>query len=316
MDYNLVHSVTLDREKCKGCTKCIQLCPTQAIRVRNGKAKIIKDKCIDCGECIRVCPHHAKKGVTDDLSMLSRFKYRIALPAPSFYGQFKGLSDINILLNALTKIGFDDVFEVAYAAQIITRETQKLFETGQLAKPTISSACPAVVRLISVRYPNLIGNVLPIISPMDLAGRLAKEMAVQHTGLCAEEVGVFFITPCAAKATASKYPLGVAKTYIDGVFSVNDVYLKVLPYLNNKENLKELSKAGFHGVCWANTGGEVSALGQENIIAVDGIHNVVKILEEIEDDKLLDVDYVEALACTGGCVGGAAQCGKQLCSAN
>ncbi|UKI38473.1 MAG: 4Fe-4S binding protein [Clostridiales bacterium] len=58
---NIIHSVTLDKEKCKGCTKCIQLCPTQAIRVRNGKARIIKEKCIDCGECINVCPYHAKR---------------------------------------------------------------------------------------------------------------------------------------------------------------------------------------------------------------------------------------------------------------
>ena len=72
---NIIHSVTLDKEKCKGCTKCIQLCPTQAIRVRNGKARIIKEKCIDCGECINVCPYHAKKGVTDKFEIINNFKY-------------------------------------------------------------------------------------------------------------------------------------------------------------------------------------------------------------------------------------------------
>lgn len=301
---NIIHSVTLDKDRCKGCTKCIQLCPTQAIRVRNGKAKILKDKCIDCGECIRVCPYHAKKGVTDSFDMLNNYKYKIALPAPTFYGQFKKVENINTLLNALVKIGFDDVFEVAYAAQIITRETKNLIASGELETPTISSACPAVVKLISIRYPNLLPNIIPIISPMDLAGKLAKKIAMEKTGLKEEEIGTFFISPCAAKATSVKSPCGLDKSYIDGVLSVSDVYLKVLPYISKKEDVIELSKADFRGVCWANSGGEVASLDMENVIAVDGIHNVIKILDEIEDDKLSEIEYAEILACPGGCVGG------------
>lgn len=301
---SIIHSVTLDKERCKGCTKCIQLCPTQAIRVRNGKAKILKDKCIDCGECINVCPHHAKKGVTDSFDEINNYKYKIALPAPSFYGQFKMVDNINTILNALIKIGFDDVFEVAYAAQIITRETKKLISSGGLEKPTISSACPAVVRLISIRYPNLLNNIIPIISPMDLAGKLAKKIAMEKTGYKEEEIGTFFISPCPAKATSAKYPCGISKSYVDKVFSVSDIYLKVLPYISKKEDITELSKADFNGVCWANSGGEIEALEMENVIAVDGIHNVVKILDEIEDDKLSGIEYAEILACTSGCVGG------------
>lgn len=300
----VIHSVTLDKEKCKGCTKCIQLCPTQAIRVRNGKARIIKEKCVDCGECIRVCPYHAKKGVTDNFEIINNFKYKIALPAPSFYGQFKKVEKTDAILNALIKIGFDDCFEVAYAAQIISEETKKLIDSGELLKPTISSACPAVVKLISIRFPNLLPNILPVISPMSLAGRLAKKIASQKTGLSQDEIGTFFISPCAAKATDAKYPCGVDKSYIDGVFSVSDIYRKVLPFISKKEDIEKLSKADFKGVCWANSGGEVAALGRENVIAVDGIHNVVNILEEIENDKLSDIEYAEILACTGGCTGG------------
>ena len=68
------HSVTLDRDRCVGCTNCIKRCPTQAIRVRGGKAQIISERCIDCGECIRVCPHHAKKANHDSLSMLESYR--------------------------------------------------------------------------------------------------------------------------------------------------------------------------------------------------------------------------------------------------
>ena len=75
------HSVSLDAEKCKGCTTCLRRCPTQAIRVRDGKACINPTLCIDCGECIRHCPYKAKKASFDSLDTLNHEKYLIALPA-------------------------------------------------------------------------------------------------------------------------------------------------------------------------------------------------------------------------------------------
>ena len=109
---NIIHSVTLDEKKCKGCTNCIKMCPTQAIRVRNNKASIITDLCIDCGECIRVCPYHAKKAIADSFDIIKNYKYKIALPAPAFYGQFGNDVSIDMILNALIRLGFDDIYEV------------------------------------------------------------------------------------------------------------------------------------------------------------------------------------------------------------
>ena len=91
------HSVTLDKEKCTGCTSCLKRCPTEAIRVRDGKARIIRERCIDCGECIRVCPHHAKIALTDSLSDINRFRFSVALRSVgsvyritlSVYGNFR-----------------------------------------------------------------------------------------------------------------------------------------------------------------------------------------------------------------------------------
>ncbi len=297
------HSVQLDKDKCHGCTNCIKMCPTQAIRVRNGKAKIITNRCIDCGECIRVCPYHAKTAITDSFYKLKDYKYSVALPAPTLYGQFSEVKDINAILNALIKIGFDDVFEVALAAEIITKETRKFIENGNPELPVISSACPAVVKLISTRFPSLVDNVLPLISPMQLAGHIAREEAVKKTGYSPEEIGVFFITPCAAKATCAQYPIGLEKSNIDGSISIKDVYKKILPHLKNADQ-KPLSKAGLQGICWANSGGEAKASGNKSYIAVDGIHNVLNILEDIESNRLKDVAFAELLACTGGCVGG------------
>ena len=132
------HSVTLDEEKCKGCTNCIKRCPTEAIRVRHGKARIINERCIDCGECIRICPYHAKKAITDDLSIISNYKYKIAIPAPSIYGQFKPVYSRNRILNAFYRIGFDDVYEVAMAAEYVSDATRKLLSEEGTRKHLIS----------------------------------------------------------------------------------------------------------------------------------------------------------------------------------
>lgn len=120
------HSVTLDESKCVGCTNCIKRCPTEAIRVRSGKAVIMSERCIDCGECIRICPHHAKRAKHDHLSMLEKFTYKIALPAPSLYGQFNNLDDQDYVLSGLKKLGFDDVMEVSGAAELVSEATRRL----------------------------------------------------------------------------------------------------------------------------------------------------------------------------------------------
>lgn len=298
------HSVRLDEEKCRGCTNCIKRCPTEAIRVRKGKARIINERCIDCGECIRICPYHAKKAITDDFSVISAFKYRIAIPAPTIYSQFKPEYGRNRLLNTLKAIGFDDVYEVARAAEYVSEATRKLMAEGGSAKPMISSACPAVVRLIQVRFPNLIDHLVKLESPMEVAARIAKRKAAEEKGLDPSDIGVFFITPCPAKMTSVKAPYESKRSYVDGVISIKDIYLRLFSKLDKINETEQLAKAGYEGIRWANSGGEGLAVGTERFLAVDGIHNVIMVLEEVENDKIEGVDFIEALSCTGGCLGG------------
>jgi iron only hydrogenase large subunit-like protein len=298
------HSVTLDEEKCRGCTNCIKRCPTEAIRVRKSKARIINERCIDCGECIRVCPYHAKKAITDQFDVIYSFKYKIAIPAPTLYGQFKPEYSRNRLLDALKLIGFDDAYEVARAAEYVTGATKKLLLREDLKKPFISSACPAVVRLIQVRFPNLIDNLVKLESPMEVAAKIIKGKKAAELNIPAEDIGVFFITPCAAKATSVKAPYESERSSVNGVISIKDIYLKLLSALERASDSATPSQAGYEGIRWANSGGEGLALGTDRFLAVDGIHNVITILEAIENDKLEDVEFIEALACTGGCLGG------------
>ncbi len=302
MDY--FHSVTLDASRCRGCITCVKRCPTEAIRVKNGKATIIKERCIDCGECIRVCPHRAKKAVFDKLSMLEQFEYNVALPAPSLYGQFNNLDNVDYVLNGLLDIGFDDVFEVARAAELVSEYTRMIMAQPDCPKPLISSACPAVVRLIRVRFPKLIPHLLAVRAPVDVAAAIARREAMEKTGLPSEKIGVFFISPCPAKVTAMHQPLGFDSTDVDGVLAISDVYKPLLSAMNKIKQPLPLSECGLTGISWSYTGGEATSLLSTQYLAADGMENVIKILEEIEDDKLSDVTFVELGACVSGCVGG------------
>lgn len=298
------HSVRLDTLRCKGCTNCIKRCPTEAIRVRDGKAWIIDERCIDCGECILVCPYHAKTAVTDPLAMIERFPYRIALPAPTLFGQFKNLRNVNKVLYALKKIGFDEVYEVARGADYATQLIKEKLNIHDIKKPLISSACPAIVRLIQVRFPDLIDHIARVESPMEIAAQLAKTEFCRRYHVQMEQVGAFFITPCAAKMTSIRNPIGNEKSHVDGAISILDLYGPLSAHLKIPDNSEHLQRASGSGLNWAITNGESQSLGIDNYLAVDGIQNVIRVLEEIENNKMPDLDFFEGLSCAGGCVGG------------
>ncbi len=302
------NSVRLKEDLCKGCIHCVKRCPTQAIRVRNGKAHIIKQFCIDCGECIRVCPHHAKKAYYDPLSVMDNYKYKVALPAPSFYAQFNNLDDINIVLRALKLMGFDDVYEVSAAAEIVSELSRDYIEKHKEDAPFISTACPSVVRLIQVRFPSLIEHLLKVNAPVEIAAAEAKRIAIEKTGLAPEDIGVIFISPCPAKMTSVKNPVGCDKSAIDAVIAIKDVYPKILPFMLKACNMNDdLLHSGKIGLSWGSSGGESSGLLIDNYLAADGIENVIKVLEDLEDQKFSDLEFIELNACSGGCVGGVLQ---------
>lgn len=305
IDGKSLHTVTLDPDKCKGCVTCMKRCPTEAIRVRNGKAKVLYEKCIGCGECVRLCPHHAKKASFDPFDTINAYKYRIALPAPSLYGQFNNLNDINYVLNGLLAIGFHDVFEVGRGAELVSSATKILLDKGHIRKPVISTACPAVLELIMVRYKHLLPHLLNLLAPVDIAAKLAREKALSQ-GVPAEDIGVFFISPCPAKVYALKSGLGVKQPIVEGVLGVSDVYLRLLSAMSSlkPEQIKPLSKLGVEGMQWAASGGEAAALYKDKYLAADGVENVNNVLKALEDNNLRDVDFIELNACVGGCVGG------------
>lgn len=299
------HSVLLDESKCTGCTTCIRHCPTEAIRIKNGRAVIQSGKCIDCGECIRRCPGTAKRAVCDKLADMDQYKWKIALPAPTLYGQFDNLDDVDYVLNGLIKIGFDDVYEVAKAAELVSAYTRIYLQTEGIKKPAISSACPVILRLISLRFPSLEEHVIHMLPPMEIAAKLAKAKALEdHPELKPEEIGVCFITPCPAKVSYVKNGFAGYESAVDKVVSISDIYFLLIGEMSADDKIVDMSESGRLGIGWARSGGEATAIFNEDYLAADGIENVIHVLDQVETGNIPPLEFIELNACTGGCVGG------------
>jgi hypothetical protein len=284
----------------------LRRCPTQAIRIREGKACINSNLCIDCGECIRHCPYKAKRADFDEWDSLDHSKFLIALPAPSLFGQFANLDDTDYLLQGLLDLGFNEVYEVGKAAEMVTDYTRTyMHRMGMSHAPFISTACPVVVRLISLRFPTLRNKMVPISPPIELAGKLAKERALSnHPELKPEDVKTVFISPCPAKVSWVKNTPADKECYVDYIVSMSDIYFRLLPKMDRTKIPGITSQMGMIGMSWSSSGGEASALMNDHYLAADGIENIIRVLDDIEMGHFPDLKFVEMNACPGGCVGG------------
>ena len=199
-------------------------------------------------------------------------------------------------------MGFDDVYEVGRGANLCSELTKILFDRESFKKPVISTACPAILDLILVRFHELKPHLLELLAPVDIAAKLAIKRALDR-GIPREDIGVFFISPCPAKVFALKQGIGVDKPYVNGVLSASEVYMQLLPVMKTVQ-LKPLTKLSVQGISWASSGGEAANCSREKYLAADGIENVIKVLNALEDGQLRNIEFIELNACVGGCVGG------------
>ena len=212
---------------------------------------------------------------------------------------------MDYVLDGLLKIGFDDVFEVAAAAELVSAYTRLYLKTEGVKKPAISSACPVVIRLIALRFPSLTENIIHMLPPMEVAAALAREKAErEHPELKPEEIGVCFISPCPAKVSYVKNGFADYKSKVDVVVSINDIYFQLIAKMKPGSQIQSISNSGVIGIGWATSGGEATAIFNESYLAADGIDNIIRVLDQIENGNIPKLEFIELNACTGGCVGG------------
>ncbi len=297
-------SILLDENKCRGCTNCMRKCPTQAIRIKSEKAVIDTYKCIYCGECIKACPYNAYTTNNVDNNQIIKTKYSIAIPSTAIYGQFPIGTKLRDIQNSIKSLGFDYVYDESYAAELASKVINKKVKKQNQIKPLISTNCPAIVRLIKIRYMSLLDNLVTVESPMEIAARLAKHNVHNEFDIPLEDIAVYYISPCPAEMLTITNPIGAKRSSIDYVIPLNSIYGDLFREISRNEN-SVTKEPSTEGIKWAISGGQCETAKLDSSISVFGIENIINILEEIENGKLDDIDYVELSVCTEGCVGGA-----------
>lgn len=301
-----LYAMQIDGQRCKGCGRCIEGCPVNAIQLQSGKAQILRRRCVDCGDCIRMCPNQARAFNADTLATLSLYPYSIALLPPSLevFLDTECFSDeisFEDLQDVFSNMGFSEVFRVAEAAEVVGFIIEQHVLRKLCARPLFSSSCPAVLKLIRMRFPGLLKHVAPVLSPMEVAARLAKERAAEKTGLSPEKIGAFFVSPCPAKAAEARDPIMTTRSAVDRVIGVNLVYRDIITGLSRKAVVNRRNEAEGTVATGTGTGCSAGDRPLTTSMTVSGIHNVIRLLGEMEGGRFVRTDFVELLACPGGC---------------
>lgn len=324
------HVAHIDKSKCKECGACAKVCPytaivgrkrpcqnackVKAISMNEQKAATIDNgKCIQCGACVYQCPFGAitdKSYMVNAIDILKKstrntrggsFKV-YAVVAPSISSQFS-YAKLGQVVTGLKTLGFHDVIEAALGADMVAMaEAKELSEKGLLT----SSCCPAFVRYIKSQFPNLAGHISHNLSPMATLAKYIKETTPNSK--------VIFIGPCTAKK--AEVQLDSVKPYVDTVLTFEE-----LQALFDSRNIDiasleegELNNASYFGRIFARSGGltdaATQAMKEQNIdfeikpVVCDGIEACRMALLKL-NKGVLDGNFIEGMACTGGCIGGA-----------
>jgi len=302
------HALKFKNELCIGCSHCTGICPTGAIHIKNGKPNLNPNRCIDCGKCYSVCPVSAIYIEQDDFNTIYNYAYPILLLPSIFSAQFQERISNRAILSSLYHLGFKQVFEVERSVPVIKEKMAEIMKNEFTEKPIISTFCPAIVRLIQVKFPSLVGNLCLIKPPLDVTALYIKKSLIDQ-GVKEEDIGIFYVAPCAAKIAAVKSPVGEDESKVDGVINMNYLYNKVLRVIKQGEYKLIDNEQDFHSLCkesllWALTGGEVNLLKHGRNLAIDEIHNVSQFLDKLENEDLDAIDFLELRACDESCAGG------------
>lgn len=290
--------LSLKKANCKNCHKCIRACPVKSIRFSENQAKVLREECILCGRCVTVCPQNAKRvrnDLTDVIGAIGEGKRVIASLAPAFISEYpvEGIAEME---RYLKQLGFFAARETAEGAYIVKSEYERMIRERE-QKVIISSCCYSVVSMIQKYYPAAISSVAAVLSPM-LAS--AKQIRTEYP-----DAFVVFIGPCISKKEeAQKIP-----GYIDCVLTFDelDQWFEKRSIVLEPHPVTE--KEGRASRFFPETGGIIKSMVTQDTgykyIAVDGVENCMRALEEIEASGL-EGYFIEMSACTGSCIHGPA----------
>lgn len=282
------HSLRVTAQLCCGCLHCLHTCPTRAIRVRDDQPQILDYLCIDCTACIGVCETGAlNMECADALDMLQE-NANLILPS-SFLVQFIPEATPREVLAGLEKLGFASIrftegWETALHASVLAYA-----EEHPEIRPVISPVCPATTNILEMKFPSLLGNVAPFLSPIEAAydelHRIPERMA---------SASVTFVPACPAQQT-----MLVCQGLSEKLASISPSALSqaVLPHLHTTDDTREQWEA------IPRPTSRLSDYDPDRVLQVSGIRNVLNILEKIETGLLNDVPVLELYACDQGCFG-------------
>lgn len=321
------HVAHIDKSKCVQCGQCAKVCPYSAIIDRkrpcqiackvkaisineDNTAKIDDEKCIQCGACVYQCPFGAmmdKSFILDAIDLLKNSdgnkNYKVyAMVAPSVSSQFS-YAKLGQVITGLKELGFYTVVEVALGADMVAQaESKELTEKGFLT----SSCCPAFVQYVKSAFPQLLQHVSHNLSPMATLAKYIKETE--------ENAKVVFIGPCTAKK--AEVQLDSVKPYVDVALTFEELQALFDSRDLDITALGEgvLDNASYFGRIFARSGGLSDAVAQGlkeqgldfdlKAVPCDGIEECRKALL-LKNKNMLDGNFIEGMACVGGCIGGA-----------
>jgi iron only hydrogenase large subunit-like protein len=308
------HALKVLEGVCIGCTHCMSVCPTEAIRVSNGLATIIDNRCVDCGMCFRSCPVRAIIIDHDDFNKIFKYKYRIALVPAVLTGQFPEEISNQQIYSTLYEIGFNRVVEVEQGVDALHQAQLAYINQHTDDKPLISSFCPAIIRLIQVKFPSLVNNIMLLKPPLDVSAIWLRQTLMAE-GATADDIGIFYVTPCAAKIAAIKSPVGDDDSPITGVINMDFLFNKIYRVIKAGKNdqciVPENQPLSPKGILWTLTHGEAANFAGR-CLAIDEIHNVMEFLEKLENDEIPNIDFLELRACDHSCAGGVLVSGNRF----
>ncbi|HJX54778.1 MAG TPA: [Fe-Fe] hydrogenase large subunit C-terminal domain-containing protein [Polyangia bacterium] len=296
--------IIIDESKCNGCVACSRACPTSAMRVRNHVVRVNRDLCIDCGACIGACKRDALRPRTSSSADLERFKLRVAIPSLVLYGQFGDGTKPGQILHSFRSLGFDCACDISWVCEMVAAAIDSYLTDCGGPWPKISMTCPAVVRLIQLKYPDLLAHLIPIDTPRELAAKLQRRRLAAEHGLHPSEIGLFYISPCTALVDAIESPLGRQSSHLDGAFSIAEVYGSLLRSIKADPRADSDEAVSIRGLRWVMASGEIPGMRNANSISVKGLDDVLYVLDRIESGTFSDADFINPYICSDGCFSG------------